>query len=86
MTAVTPHSVNAIPTMQDNVYWTAVFMSSSQSNHLLEILRSTLRHVETSTEWSQEDHAVIELRRILERRIQQELGKDPEAAQGADRV
>ena len=56
------------------------FMSSSKSKNLLEILRSTLRHVETCTEWSQEDHAVIELRRILERRINQELGKEPDAA------
>lgn len=59
-------------------------MSSSKSKPLLDILRSTLHHVETSTEWSQDDHAVIELRRILERRIKQELGKDPDAAPDAD--
>ena len=55
-------------------------MNSSKSNHLLEVLRATLCNVESSTEWSQDDHAVIELRRILERRIAQELeaSQEPE--------
>lgn len=55
-------------------------MSSSKSNHLIEVLKATLRHVESSTEWSQDDHAVIELKRILERRIRQEAeaSRDPD--------
>lgn len=56
-------------------------MNSSKSNQLIEVLRATLRHVESSTEWSQDDHAVIELKRILERRIRQEaeVSQDPDA-------
>lgn len=50
-------------------------MYSSKSNHLLEVLKATLLHVETSTEWSQDDSAVIELKQILQRRINQELGE-----------
>ncbi len=54
-------------------------MDSSKSNHLIEVLRATLRHVESCTEWSQDDHAVIELRPILERRIRQEAeAQDPD--------
>ena len=57
-------------------------MNSSKSNHLVEVLRATLRQVESSTEWSQDDLAVIELKRILERRIRQEA----EASEGAEAV
>lgn len=57
-------------------------MNSSKSNQLVEVLRATLRHVESSTEWSQDDHAVIELKRILERRIRQEA----ETSQDTDGV
>ena len=49
------------------------FMSSIQSNRLIEVLKATLLHVETSTEWNQDDYAVVELKRILQRRIDQEL-------------
>jgi hypothetical protein len=48
-------------------------MSSIQSNRLIEVLKATLLHVETSTEWNQDDYAVVELKRILQRRIDQEL-------------
>ncbi len=47
-------------------------MSSSKSSHLVEVLKATLLHLETSTEWSQEDPAVVELKQILQRRIDQE--------------
>ena len=48
-------------------------MSSSKSQHLVEVLKATLRHIETSTEWDQNDHAVLELKRILQRRIDTEI-------------
>ncbi|WP_162601291.1 hypothetical protein [Occallatibacter savannae] len=53
-------------------------MSSPKSSHLLQVLRATLLHVETSQEWSQEDPAVVELKAILERRIHQELAELPD--------
>lgn len=56
-------------------------MSSSQPNHLVEVLKATLLRVESSTEWDQNDQAVMELKRILQRRIDRELGlyADPDA-------
>lgn len=48
-------------------------MSSTKSNHLIDVLRATLQTIENSTEWKQDDHAVLELKRILQRRIDQEL-------------
>lgn len=48
-------------------------MSSPNSNHLIEVLKATLRHLESSADLAQDDHAVIELRRILQRRIDQEV-------------
>jgi hypothetical protein len=53
-------------------------MSSPKSSHLIEVLKATLVHIESSTEWSQEDPAVIELKEILERRIHQELAELPD--------
>ena len=44
-------------------------MSSSQPSHLLQVLKATLSQVESSTEWSQDDPSVIELKRILLARI-----------------
>ena len=44
-------------------------MSSSKSSHLLQVLKATLSEVETSNEWSQDDHSVVELKRILLARI-----------------
>jgi len=44
-------------------------MSSSQSSHLLQVLKATLSQVEGSSEWSQDDPSVIELKRILLARI-----------------
>jgi hypothetical protein len=44
-------------------------MSSSKPSHLLQVLRATLSQVETSTEWSQDDLSVTELKRILLARI-----------------
>lgn len=48
-------------------------MSSAQSTRLIEVLKATLRQVETSTEWDQNDSAVVELKYILQRRIDQEI-------------
>lgn len=47
-------------------------ISSSKSHRLIEVLKATLLQVESSTEWNQDDHAVVELKRILQRRIDQE--------------
>jgi hypothetical protein len=44
-------------------------MSSPQSSPFIDVLKATLRQVENSTEWSQNDHAVIGLKRILLARI-----------------
>jgi hypothetical protein len=48
-------------------------MTSSKSHHLVEVLKAILRHLETSGEWAQDDTAVIELKQILQRRIDLEL-------------
>jgi len=52
-------------------------MNRSKPN-LLEGLMATLHDVESSTEWSQDDVEVVELKRILQRRIDQELVQAPE--------
>src|SRR3954447_4806368 len=44
-------------------------MSSSKPSHLLQVLKATLSQVESSTELSQDDPAVLELKRILLARI-----------------
>ena len=72
MTAVTNYVGKTIPSVQHYRHFSA--MRSAKSHRLIEVLKATLRQVETSTEWSQEDPAVVELKHILQRRIDQELG------------
>jgi hypothetical protein len=75
VTAVTNCSGTAIPWVKDYLHHP---MSSTDSQRLIEVLKATLLHVETSNEWSQEDQAVIELRNILKRRIDLELSALPD--------
>ncbi len=75
MTHITNISGTGLRTVRN--YSESPVMSSPKSNRLIEVLKATLDHIESSGDWRQEDVAVVELKAILQRRIDQELSNNP---------